>query len=111
MVLPSSASAYATTLPLFAQFLSFTDKLVAVGHFRAEVSRKIRNTRENETKRLRRVDEEEKAEERKQAAEKAKKEERERALRGMTADEQRKYLDREAQKGQRRSTKKATRKA
>lgn len=111
MVLPSSASAYATTLPLFAQFLGFTDKLVAAGHFRAEVTRKVRNIRDSEIKRLRRVDEEEKAEERKQAAEKAKKEERERALRGMNADEQRKFLDREAQKGQRRSTKKATRKA
>lgn len=111
MVLPSSQSAFASTIPLFEQFLGFTDKLVASGHFRAEVSRKVRNIRDGEIKRLRRVDEEEKAEERKQAAEKIKKEERERTLRGMTADEQRKFLDREAQKGQRRSTKKATRKA
>ncbi|KAJ6069601.1 hypothetical protein N7499_011488 [Penicillium canescens] len=108
--LASSASGYSTTLPLFNQFLRLADKLVASAHFRTEVMRKIRNVREEEIKKLRRVEEEEKAEERRIAAEKVKKEERERILRGLSADEQRKFLDREAQKGQRRSMKKSTRK-
>ncbi|KAJ6179474.1 hypothetical protein N7519_009935 [Penicillium mononematosum] len=111
MHIPSASDAYASTLPLFQQFLGFADKLVASAHFRAEVMRKVRNVREAEIKKLRRADEEEKAEERKLAAEKLKKEERERILRGMTADEQRKYLDREKEKENRRSTKKATRRA
>ncbi|KAJ5792307.1 uncharacterized protein N7503_008285 [Penicillium pulvis] len=106
----SSAAGYAATVPLFNQFLRFGDKLVAAAHFRGEVMRKVRNVREDEIKKLRRVEEEEKAEERKLAAEKIKKEERERLLRGMTADEQRKYLDRESQKEQRRSSKRMTRK-
>ncbi|KAJ6096668.1 hypothetical protein N7486_007414 [Penicillium sp. IBT 16267x] len=106
----SSAAGYAATTPLFNQFLRFGDKLVAAAHFRGEVLRKVRNVREEEIKKLRRVEEEEKAEERKLAAEKIKKEERERLLRGMTADEQRKYLDRESQKEQRRSSKRMTRK-
>ncbi|KAA8648855.1 hypothetical protein EYZ11_007645 [Aspergillus tanneri] len=104
--LPSSSSRYASTMPLFTQFLRLADKLVGAAHFRAEVMRKIRNTREEEIKKLRRADEEEKAEERKLAAEKIKKEERERLLRSMSADEQRKYLEREREKGQRRSMKK-----
>ncbi|BCR83317.1 CCDC47 family protein [Aspergillus chevalieri] len=111
MNIPSASDAYASTLPLFQQFLGFADKLVASAHFRAEVMRKVRNVRDAEIKKLRRADEEEKAEERKLAAEKQKKEERERILRGMTADEQRKYLDREKEKENRRSTKKITRRA
>ncbi len=103
--LASSASGYASTLPLFTQFLRLPDRLVNLGHFRPEVMRKIRNVREEEIKKLRRLDEQEKAEERKLMTEKLKKEERERTLRGMNAEEQRKFLDREQQKEQRRSMK------
>ncbi|KAJ5126075.1 hypothetical protein N7448_005384 [Penicillium atrosanguineum] len=103
------SSAYSATVPLFNQYLRLADKLVAVGHFRGEVMRKLRNVREEEIKKLRRVEEEEKAEERKITAEKIKKEERERILRGMTADEQRKFLERETAKDQRRLQKKQTR--
>ncbi|KAL4932656.1 CCDC47 family protein [Aspergillus undulatus] len=109
--LASSAAGYASTLPLFNQYLRLPDRIVTLGHFRPEVMRKIRNVREEEIKKLRRLDEQEKAEERKLAAEKLKKEERERTLRGMNAEEQRKYLEREAQKEQRRSMKKNTRRA
>ncbi|KAJ5619759.1 hypothetical protein N7510_003743 [Penicillium lagena] len=104
--LASSVAGYASTLPLFTQFLRFGDRLVASAHFRGEVMRKIRNAREEEIKKIRRLEEEDKAEERKIAAEKIKKEERDRLLRSMTADEQRKFLDRESQKGQRKSMKK-----
>ncbi|KAL4788310.1 hypothetical protein BJX76DRAFT_353338 [Aspergillus varians] len=109
--LASSASGYESTIPLFNQFLRFPDRLVTLGHFRPEVMRKIRNVREEEIKKLRRLDEQEKAEERKLAAEKMKKEERERTLRGMNAEEQRKYLDREQQKEQKRSMKKYTKRS
>ncbi|KAJ5272762.1 hypothetical protein N7478_007887 [Penicillium angulare] len=105
----SSSSDYSATLPLFNQFLRFGDKLVAAAHFRGEVLRKVRNVRDEEIKKLRRVEEEEKAEDRKIAAEKIKKDERERILRGMTAEEQRKYLDRESQKEQRKNQKRMTR--
>ncbi|KAJ5129289.1 Protein of unknown function DUF1682 [Penicillium bovifimosum] len=108
--LASSVSGYSSTLPLFNQFLRLADKLVASAHFRAEVMRKIRNVRDEEIKKLRRIEEDEKAEERRLAAEKIKKDERERILRGMSAEEQRKFLDRESQKEQRRSMKKSTRK-
>ncbi|CBF86091.1 hypothetical protein AN2056.2 [Aspergillus nidulans FGSC A4] len=109
--LAPSASGYASTLPLFNQFLRFPDRLVSHAHFRPEVMRKIRNVREEEIKKLRRLDEQEKAEERRLAAEKIKKEERERTLRGMNAEEQRKYLEREQQKEQRRSMKRYTKRA
>ncbi|KAI9376555.1 hypothetical protein BJX61DRAFT_489008 [Aspergillus egyptiacus] len=111
MTLASSASGYASTLPLFVQFLRFPDRIVTLGHFRPEVMRKIRNVRDEEIKKLRRLDEQEKAEERKLAAEKLKKEERERILRSMTAEEQRKYLDREREKEQKRSMKKYSKRA
>lgn len=107
--LAPSAAGYTSTLPLFTQFLRFPDRIVSLGHFRPEVMRKIRNVREEEIKKLRRLDEQEKAEERKLATEKLKKEERERTLRGMTAEEQRKFLERERDKEQRRSMKKQTR--
>ncbi|PKY06432.1 DUF1682-domain-containing protein [Aspergillus campestris IBT 28561] len=109
MTLPSSSTGYTDTLPLFTQYLRLPDKLVSSAHFRTEVTRKVRNAREEEIRRLRRADEEEKAEERRLAAEKVKKEERERILRGLSADEQRKFLDREREKTQRKSMKKSTR--
>ncbi|RAL04071.1 CCDC47 family protein [Aspergillus ibericus CBS 121593] len=111
VTLPSSAEGYSSTLPLFSQFLRFTDRLVGAAHFRPEVTRKIRNAREEEIKKLRRADEDEKAEERRLAAEKVKKEDRERLLRGLSADEQKKYLEREQQKEHRRMMKKSTRRA
>ncbi|GLB07956.1 hypothetical protein AtubIFM57258_003324 [Aspergillus tubingensis] len=109
VTLPGSAEGYSTTLPLFTQFLRFADRLVGSAHFRPEVMRKVRSTRDEEIKKLRRADEEEKAEERRLAAEKVKKEDRERLLRGMSADEQKKYLEREQQKEHRRMMKKSTR--
>jgi len=109
--MPSSVSGYDATMPLFSLFLRLPDVLVSSAHFRPEVVRKLRSTREEEIRRLRKADEEEKAEERKLAAEKVKKEERERLLRGMSAEDQRKYLEREKEKEQRRMMKKTTRRA
>ncbi|PGH21631.1 hypothetical protein AJ80_03064 [Polytolypa hystricis UAMH7299] len=105
----SSVSVYDTTKTLFAQFLRLTDRLVSVAHFRAEVSRKIRNKRDEEIRRLKRADEEEKAEERKLAAEKIKKDEREKTLRNMSAEEQRKFLEKERDREAKRGAKKQSR--
>ncbi|PCG98108.1 Protein of unknown function DUF1682 [Penicillium occitanis (nom. inval.)] len=107
LTIPSNG--YESTLSLYSYFLRLPDTLVSGAHWRPEVTRKLRNAREEEIRKLRRADEEEKAEERKYAAEKLKKEERERLLRGMTAEEQRKFLEREKEKEQRKMMKKSTR--
>ena len=111
--LPSSihASAYQPTMPIFDYFLKLPDTLVATAHFRGEVTRKIRATREEETKKLKKADEGEKAEERRPEAEKKKKEIRDTRLKGLSAEEQRKFLEREREKGQKKQEKKMSRKA
>ena len=85
-------------LPLLQTFLRMPDNLVASAHFRPEVLRRVRVTREDETKKIRKVQELEQAEERKEQSDKQKKEERDRKLKGMGADEQRKFLEREKEK-------------
>ena len=73
--------------------------------------RKIRTTREAEIAKLRKVDEEEKAEERKAEGDRRKKEVREGRLKGMGAEEQRRFLEKERERGNRKQGKKMTRKA
>ncbi|KAL8933249.1 MAG: hypothetical protein Q9216_006450 [Gyalolechia sp. 2 TL-2023] len=111
--LPSStsSSAYSSTLPLFEYFLRLPDLLVSTAHFRPEVTRKIRTTREEETRKLRKADEGEKAEERRLEAEKKKKGMRDSRLKGLSAEEQRKFLEKEREKGQKKQEKKMSRKA
>lgn len=109
--LPSSPSDYARSLPIFSQFLRLPDTLVSNAHFRAEVQRKLRATREEEIRKLQKVGETEKAEERKLESDKRKKEIRDTRLKGMSADEQRKFLEREREKGNKRQEKKMSRKA
>ncbi|KMU86525.1 hypothetical protein CIHG_04314 [Coccidioides immitis H538.4] len=113
MRVPSSTSstAYASSLPLFHLFIRLTDRLAASAHFRPEVLRKLRATREEEVRKLRRATEDEKAEERKLAAEKVKKEGRDRLLRGMSAEEQRKYLEKEKEREAKKEMKKYSRRA
>ncbi|KAL8695669.1 MAG: hypothetical protein Q9201_007990, partial [Fulgogasparrea decipioides] len=92
-------------------FLRLPDTLVATAHFRPEVTRKIRTTREEELKKLKKADEGGKAGERRLEAEKKKKEMRDTRLKGLSAEEQRKFLDKEREKGQKRQEKKMSRKA
>lgn len=99
---------YAKVLPLFQAFVRFIDHLAANGHFRPEVMKKIRQLRETESSKLKKVAEKEKEEDRLQQMEKLKKEERDRKLRGMTAEESRKFLAAEEAKQRRKSTKKMT---
>ncbi|KAL8701318.1 MAG: hypothetical protein Q9224_000559 [Gallowayella concinna] len=111
--LPSSShpSAYDPTMPIFEHFLKMPDTLVTTAHFRTEVTRKIRATREEEVKKLKKADEGEKAEERRLEAEKKKKEIRDTRLKGLSAEEQRKFLEREREKGQKKQEKRMSRKA
>jgi hypothetical protein len=109
--LPSSEAGYDATLPLFQYFLRLPDFLTANARFRPEVTRRIRATREDEIRKIKKVDEDEKAEERKLQADKDKREKRDLLLKNMNADEQKKFLDREREKEQRRSQKKRTQRA
>ncbi|EEP78431.1 conserved hypothetical protein [Uncinocarpus reesii 1704] len=107
----TSSTAYASSLPLFHLFLRLTDRLASTGRLRQEVLRKLRTTREEELRKLRRVAEEEKAEERKLTAERLKKEGRDRMLRGMSAEEQRKYLEKEKEREAKKELKRHSRRA
>ncbi|MCJ1255744.1 hypothetical protein MMC24_003561 [Lignoscripta atroalba] len=111
--LPSStsSSAYAPTLPIFSLFLRLPDTLVSSAHFRPEVLKRIRATREDEIRKLKKVSEDEKAEERKLEGDRKKKAERESRLKGMGAEEQRKFLEKERERDQRKQGKKMTKKA
>ena len=110
--LPSSDSpdAYKDTVPLFEYFLRLPDILASQAHYRPEVMRKVRTTREDEIRKLKKIDDDEKAEDRKAEADRKKKESRDAKLKGLSADEQRKFLDKEREKDQRKSQKKMTRK-
>jgi Protein of unknown function (DUF1682) len=107
----SSPSAWDSTLPLFRWFLRLPDTLAQRARFRPEVQRKVRSIRETEVEKLRRRDDEEKAEERKLEADRKKKAERDAKLKGLSAEEQRKFLDKEREKEQRKSNKKSTKRA
>lgn len=109
--LPSSPSSTPATLPLFTLFLRLPDHLASHAHFRPEVLRKVRATREEQAARLRRAAESTTTEERRAAAERVKKEDRERKLRGLGAEEQRKALEKEAERKRKRGEKKMVKRA
>lgn len=93
---------------LFALFLRLPDHLVNTAHFRPEALRKVKQTREDATKKIKRADEDEKAEDRKVAGDKMKKDERDKRLSSMSAVEQKKFLQKEQEKEQRKGNKKRT---
>ncbi|RVX66339.1 hypothetical protein B0A52_09947 [Exophiala mesophila] len=106
--LPSNGD-YLPTLPIFQAFLRLPDFVVGMGRLRPEVLRKINATRENEKAKLKKVSDKEAEEERQRQLEKMKKEERDRKMKGMSAEEQRKFLDRENEKQRKKQEKKMTR--
>ncbi|KAK4946944.1 hypothetical protein LTR10_014086 [Elasticomyces elasticus] len=106
--LPSDGD-YLSTLPIFQSFLRLPDFLVSSAKLRPEVLRKINAIREEEKSKLKRVSDREAEEERLKQLDKMKKEERDRKMRGMTAEEQRKFLDRESEKNRKKQEKKMTR--
>ena len=73
--------------------------------------RKIRATREEEMRKLKKVDDDEKAEERRLEDIKKKKELRDGRLKGMSAEDQRKFLDKERERDNKRTSKKMQKKA
>ena len=83
---------------------------LASSHFRSEVTRKIRTTREDEQRKLKKASEDEKAEERKLEGDKKKKEMRDGKLKGMSAEEQRKFLEKERERTGKRQEKKMSKK-
>lgn len=93
---------------LFTAFLRLPDQLVSIGRFRPEAMRRIRATREEEMRKIRKQTEEEKSEERKSQSEKLKKQERDSKLSRMSADEQKKFLQKEREAEQRKTMKKRT---
>jgi Protein of unknown function (DUF1682) len=110
MKIPSSGD-YTNVLPLFQYFVRLADVLVSGAHFRPEVMRKVRITREDTIKKLQKADEDEKSEERALEREKAKKIKRDNELKGLDAKAQKKYLEKEKEKEQRKNQKRQTQRA
>ena len=109
--IPPSSAEPDPTISMFSSFIRFPDQLVLSAHFRPEVARKLRQTRQDELRKLRRLDQDEKAEERSAKKDKEKKEKRDATLRTMSAEEQRKFLEKEREKDLKKSQKKMSRKA
>ena len=84
------------------------DHLVSSARFRPEAMRRVRQTREDEVRKIRREVDKEREEEKKLEGDKGKKEKRDTLLKNMSAEEQRKYLEKEREKDLRRSSKKRT---
>ncbi|KAK5990171.1 UPF0674 endoplasmic reticulum membrane C2G5.01-like protein [Cladobotryum mycophilum] len=105
--LPSSHS-YESLLPLFSYFMRLPDALVQLAHFRPEVLKRVRATREQMIAQIKKVAEEEKNEERAAEKEKLKKAKRDAELKGLDAKAQKKYLEKEKEKELRKSQKKMT---
>lgn len=108
LTLPTNDSSAAAIPALLSAFIRLVDHLVLTAHFRPEVLRKVKAAREDEIRKLQKVADEEKAEERMIKRDEEKKTEREKRLRGMTAEEQKKFLEREREKEGRRAAKKQT---
>lgn len=105
--LPSNNN-YDQFLPLFEYFLRIPDALVKDAHFRPEVLKRVRATREAMIAQLKKALEEEKNEERQLEKERAKKAKRDADLKGLDAKAQKKYLEKEKEKELRKSQKRMT---
>jgi hypothetical protein len=98
-------------MPIFAYFLRLPDFLVQNAKFRPEVLRKVKQTRETEINRIKKIDEDQKAEDRRAQADKDKKEKRDTLLKNLSAEEQSKYLAKEREKETRKAQKRRTMRA
>ncbi|KAM4054651.1 hypothetical protein HRG_005477 [Hirsutella rhossiliensis] len=108
--LPSD-NGYDTLAPLLSYFVRMPDRLVQAAHFRPEVMKKVRATREAMVAQIRKADQEERNEERIYEKEKTRKAKRDAELKGLDAKAQKKYLEKEKEKELRRSQKKMTMRA
>lgn len=101
----TDAAAYAPTVPLFQYFIRTADLLASHGRFRPEAMRRVKATREEEIKKIKRAGEDEKAEERRLKVEKEKKKERDDKLKLMSPEQQKKFLEKERQADLRKAQK------
>ncbi|TGZ84239.1 DUF1682-domain-containing protein [Ascodesmis nigricans] len=92
-------------------FIRLSDVLVAKARFRDTVARKLKATRDDEIKKIKKKIEEETKEEREKKLAEDRKAEREKKLRGMSAEQQRKFLEKERDREQRKGMKGMQRKA
>lgn len=111
LTLPPSSVAPETVQRLVQAFIRLADHLAANAHFRPEVLRKVKATREDETRKLKKAIEEETKEERELKLAEKKKELRDAKLRSMSAAEQKKFLEKEREKERKDAMKKQSRKA
>ncbi|EPE04897.1 hypothetical protein F503_00051 [Ophiostoma piceae UAMH 11346] len=107
----SSAAAYESLLPIFSYFVRSADILVQSAHLRPEVLRKVKATRDDVVKGIKKADEDSKAEERAVEREKQRKAKRDAELSALDPKAQKKYLDREREKEMRKMAKKQTMRA
>ncbi|KAK9236034.1 hypothetical protein V1525DRAFT_346976 [Lipomyces kononenkoae] len=98
------------TVQLVNAFLNTVDLAVAKAHWRPEVSRKLKATRDDEIRKLKKIADEEKAEELAKQRAKEKKEQKQ-EIGKLTAEEQRKAQTKEREKEIRRQRTKQVRKA
>lgn len=108
--IPSSSTSPELIQRLMTVFIRIVDHLVASAHFRPEALRKIKATRGEETRKLKRIIDEEGKEERDAKRVEEKKSEREIRLRNMSAAEQKKFLDKEREKERKGLMKRQSRK-
>ena len=110
LTLPSSGD-HEVLRRLVSAYIRLVDHLVASAHFRPEVLRKIKATRDDETRKLKRAIDEEGKEERELKLAEKKKAERDSKLRNMSAADQKKFLEKEREKERKDAMKKQSRKA
>lgn len=106
--LPSDNSKLENFVPLLSHAIRLPDFLIQNAKWRPEVLKKLRQPREAKINQIKRAIEEEKAEERAADREKAKKAKRDAELQALDAKAQKKYLEKEALKEQRKAAKKMT---
>lgn len=111
LTLPSSEKSAAAVPALLSAFIRLVDHLVLTAHFRPEVLRKVKSVREEEIRKLQKIADEEKAEERMMKRDEEKKREREEKLRSMSAEDQKKFLEKEREKEGRKAAKRQMKKA
>ncbi|KAF3917902.1 hypothetical protein ABW20_dc0108312 [Dactylellina cionopaga] len=109
LVLHFNIESNTDSVALMDYFLRLPDFLVANARFRPEIIRKVRTLREDERRKLERVEEDKKAEERQLEKDEKKKQDRDAKLRGLSADEQKKFLEKERDKEMKKAAKKQTR--
>ncbi|KAI1409537.1 DUF1682-domain-containing protein [Hypoxylon sp. FL1857] len=105
--LPSSND-YDNLAPLLSYFVRISDHLVSSAHFRPEILRKIKAVRDENINQIQKAAEEEKAEERQAERDRARKAKRDAELNALDAKAQKKYLEKEREKGLRKSAKRQT---